>query len=341
MPGAFPELSPPPSPPADMKRQNMSKSKKTKKKAEKKERQQEQEEEHVLDDSHHQGSTNESQQFPTPNASADLATPANTAASSLASLNPEAATFRMPTIPEEAGQVVPTNGRPFSFDSGNRVLICRLPSCDKQTSAFDGKSVACPACGPNSLVRYCSKEHMYADTRLHFLYYCGRFPVFEPIDQNTLAPARARQPRPYLRPTPGANLHTIEHHRQAVYFAMEGDNSGDYFIFDDIHLLREIDTPTLDQVGSCRGKGDLVARIVPPENEDVHDHRKQRFRLLVVRCLNSGASNEQGLKDCIDLAAMIRQDLVNRGSWSEDMITYLTMQMKQEFGFQLPEDMMR
>ena len=76
-----------------------------------------------------------------------------------------------------------------------------------------------------------------------------------------------------------------------------------------------------------------------PDNEDVHDHRKQRFQVLVTRCLTYGATTEQGMLDCISLAAIVRQELINRDEWNDDMITSLAMGMKQEFAFQLPESM--
>lgn len=226
----------------------------------------------------------------------------------------------------------------FDFGRDMPALRCRLRRCPKQTSPTDGTSVACPACGFLSLVRYCSKEHLYEDLRHHFSWHCGKYPVGGRIDHSTVAPVRARQPRPYLR---NAQVQTLEHHRQAVYFAMEGINDGDYFVFADAAALDPVEIPTEEQIANCRGMGGLVARIKLADPEDINDHRQQRFRRLITHRLAYGALDEEGRKECVALAAMIRQELINQNQWDEDMITYLAMSMKQEFGFQLPEVMMQ
>lgn len=251
--------------------------------------------------------------------------------------------FAAPSAPASASATTTADQPakdPFDFVRPILALKCRLQGCEKQT-LDDGESVAYPACGVASLVRYCCKQHLYDDVRPHFLLFCGRFPVHGPVDESAVARVQASQPRPYLRDAPGAALGTIEHHRQAVHFAMEDNNSGDYFLFADSAALASIANPSEQQIQNCRGTGELVAKIKMPENEDVHDHRKHRFRLLVTRCLTFGTTTEQGRKDCIDLAAMIRQELIERDEWNDDMITHLAMGMKQEFDFQLPESMMQ
>jgi hypothetical protein len=214
------------------------------------------------------------------------------------------------------------------------IAKCWLGGCHKSTSLNYSKTVACPACTVNSLVRYCSKEHLYLDIRCHFLNHCGQYSDLS-LDRTTTQRLRARQPRPYIALNPTVNIATIERHRQAVYFAMEGDGSGDYFIFADVATLGTVKKYTPQLLESCRGMGQLVASIKFSDN-DLDDNRKLMLRNLVCRCLMMGASNEQGARYCIDLAAMIRQELIHQDKWDDDMITYLCMCMKQEFAFQIP-----
>jgi hypothetical protein len=260
-------------------------------------------------------------------------------------LNPTAASF-------EPSTATPTNLFPSTSTTPRAILsgihtqqqmgaaFCQLQSCSNVTSPDDGATVACPACGVNSSVRYCSKAHLYEDIRVHYLHHCCRFPV-EIKDKSLTAPLLLRQPRPYFVNVPGTNIGTIEHHRQAVYYAMEGNGGGDYFIFADIAVLGSILKPSEQQLLRCRGTGKLVARVHIPNNDDTHDTRRQRLQWLAVRCLMRGASCIASARDCIDLATIIRQELINQEKWDDDIITYLAMGFKQEFGMQLPVELMQ
>lgn len=255
-------------------------------------------------------------------------------------LNPDAHDFQPFATLENHPLISITNSpQTISVDSVVReamaVSVCWLQGCSKRTSPDDGKTVACPACSVNSPVRYCSKEHLYEDIREHFLNHCSRYTVPN-LDETVTAPLKARQRRPYLRASKPNDFGNIEHHRQAVYFAMENEEKGDYFIFADIEVLGSISRPSHAQLESCRGTGKLVAQIKIPDTNDPNDLRIPRFRNLVCRCLINGAITDEGAKNCVQMATMVRQQLLNEEKWDDNMITYVAMCMKQEFRFQLP-----
>jgi hypothetical protein len=275
-----------------------------------------------------------------PSASAALSS--SSASASL--LLPEAPSF-MPSMAE--GEKTPraspqaTSTLLPSSEKKAVAYKCALPGCFAPIDMANPKTTACPACLiKGRMTCYCCKGHLYVHVRAHFDQVCATGIIEHGADKTDLNALRLRQERPYLNPGPQAPITTIERHRQALYFAMESAEHGDYFIFDDHASFFELDGPPApDLVNFIRGRGQLIAAIKERDNESENDSRKQKFRNLVVRCLTFGATNMQGRMDCTDLAAVTKQILMRDEVLDEAMMTHLICQMRNEFAFIMPEEM--
>jgi len=194
----------------------------------------------------------------------------------------------------------------------------------------DSVVVICPACGTDSFIRYCRKQHLYDDIARHWVLECGSHRVTQPIDRDTIRPSQI-PPNRYIA---GQMHNIVERHRQAVYRAMEED--ADYFVFADVEQLpAEIAEPTEIEWNSVRGKGVLVARVSFPGSL-ADPSEKQVFNQLMHRVLASGRI--ASLDNCTAATRMIRGALIRSGGWTEDVLTYLCMQVVGEWGgFVVPD----
>ena len=220
-----------------------------------------------------------------------------------------------------------TTGGMFRFDNFHPETRCREPECRKSTHPLDGSTKTCPACGPRSKVRYCTKTCLYKDIRRHFLNECGQLSIEGGIDESTLDDAN-KPVRPYLRHGTEEMVNTVERHRQAVYFAIEQE--GEYFIFDDVEEC-ESDSPTAEAVQDVRGTGKCVYPVFVSDKTT-----KEYFRRSLMNALTWGTTNEGSTKHCEVLAGMVILDLKAHGEWDQQMCTYLCMQMGFESKHQIP-----
>lgn len=184
----------------------------------------------------------------------------------------------------------------------------------------------CPACGPNSFTRYCCKEHLYEDVQRHWLYDCGKLLVNGPVDKITIRPSQL----PRTSYITGHFSNHIERHRQAIYRGME---PADYFIFDDDHHLSN-DTPTKEEWNLVRGTG-KVLKTVSFINDGTLLSPHAFFNHHMLQCLKFGGP--LALNSCNIAFHMIRDFLIVEGSWSEDILTTLCMQIAFEWGYKVPE----
>lgn len=153
-------------------------------------------------------------------------------------------------------------------------IVCEEKDCQVLCVLGDGVSVACPKCGPFSLVRYCGKNHLWEDAKRHWLN-CTKQPVLEQHLAGLI---------PYddlVGPPMLPSLHqwdSPERHRQALWFSSARDR-GDYFVF------AELDTPVnaADAPASHAGRGcsPRIAHIVRFEDAE----EKDRFRRCLAICL--------------------------------------------------------
>lgn len=186
--------------------------------------------------------------------------------------------------------------------------------------------VICPACGPNSFTRYCCKEHLYQDIRRHWLLDCGKHSIPVPVDLETVRPSQL----PRTSYITGHFSNHIERHRQAVYRAME---SADYFIFDDNEQLTS-DPPTKLEWQLVRGTG-KVQKTISFLNDGTMLCPHAFFNHHILQCLKFGGPLAENSSNMA--FHMIRDFLIVEGSWTEEILTALCMQIAFEWGYKVPE----
>ncbi|KXG50867.1 uncharacterized protein PGRI_064390 [Penicillium griseofulvum] len=212
------------------------------------------------------------------------------------------------------------------LDLGRIAILCEKQGCQVHCGLGDGVSVVCPKCGPFSEVRYCGKDHLWEDVKVHWLV-CGTRPVYQ---QQPLAGSI-----PYdvlVGPPMLPSLHqwdTPERHRQAVWFSSARDR-GDYFVFaewDD--LVKAADAPGSHVGLRCSPR---VAHIV--RFEDAKE--KDRFRRCLAVCLFS-AVEHPALVDYV--YRLVRDWMRAHNLWAsdKDMDSMLRYQMGLEMGSTLDE----
>lgn len=197
------------------------------------------------------------------------------------------------------------------------------------TSCWDYSVVICPGCGPNSYVRYCSRQHLYDDIQYHWAYHCGRHCITGTIERTTIRPHQNPH-RPYVI---SRGFNSVERHRQAVYRSLE---PGDFFLFDDAGLLKpDFIEPTLEQWNLKRGTGPCVFQLFFP-NDMTDQSRRKVFNSNIFECL--GVGTPRARKSCISALHLIRESLILTGNWTEQMLDLLCLQLGGEWGgFKVPE----
>lgn len=245
---------------------------------------------------------------------------------------PSSARLAGPSSPAIASTSSAPGTTVFSFDNYHPETRCRNPDCLKSTHPLDGSTKICPACGPRSMVRYCSRACLYKDVRRHFFGECRQLSIQGPIDLTSLNAAN-NNVRPYIRPAFHALVNTIERHRQAVWFAMESE--GEYWIFDDVEECGDLLStrePTKEEYQEVRGLGNCVTAIFPPAaNVD-------QFRSALITAMSYGPNNVENRAYCEALVGMIIRMLQAHGDWDTQMCNYLCTQVGFEIGYQVPPD---
>ncbi|KAJ5449086.1 hypothetical protein N7445_003907 [Penicillium cf. griseofulvum] len=215
-------------------------------------------------------------------------------------------------------------GTPFpepQLDLGKIAILCEKQGCQVLCGLGNGVSVVCPKCGPFSEVRYCGKDHLWEDVKMHWLI-CGTRPVYQ---QQPLA--GLIQYNILVGPPMLPSLHqwdTPERHRQAVWFSSARDR-GDYFVFaewDD--LVKAADAPGSHVGLRCSPR---IAHIVRFEDAKERD----RFRRCLAVCLFS-AVEHPALVDYI--YRLVRDWMRAHNMWAsdKDMDSMLRYQMGLEMG---------
>ncbi|KAJ5254474.1 hypothetical protein N7505_011683 [Penicillium chrysogenum] len=173
-------------------------------------------------------------------------------------------------------------------------ILCQKADCQVACGFADGGSVVCPKCGPFSLVRYCGKDHLWEDAKMHWGV-CGNL---QALHQNVAGSI------PYddlVGPPMLPSLHqwdNPERHRQALWFSSARDR-GDYFVFaewDD--LVRAEDAPASHLALRCSPR---IAHIV--RFEDAKE--KDRFRRCLAICLFAAVEHP----DLVDYLYRLWQDM--------------------------------
>ncbi|OQE20760.1 hypothetical protein PENFLA_c016G05424 [Penicillium flavigenum] len=199
-------------------------------------------------------------------------------------------------------------------------ILCQKADCQVACGFGEGGSVVCPKCGPFSLVRYCGKDHLWEDAKMHWGD-CGKLPVLYQHVAGSI---------PYddlVGPPMLPSLHqwdNPERHRQALWFSSARDR-GDYFVFaewDD--LVRAEDAPASHLALRCSPR---IAHIVRFEDAE----EKDRFRRCLAICLFA-AVEHPALVDY--LYRLVRDWMRAHNMWAsdKDMDSMLRYQMGLEMG---------
>ena len=224
----------------------------------------------------------------------------------------------------------------FGALEGPGRIVCRLPGCDVTTSPWDGSTVICPGCGPYSSVRYCCIEHLCSDTADHWGLDCMKYTCNHRCDASTIHPRQVQCP-PLIPNICGWN--TPERHRQAVYHAHSSKKNGsaeiegDYFIFSDGRDWIQAGSPNVQAWGLRQGRGTVLATVTFNDNASPNS-LKDRFNRLLNAALFTGLSNTPVLDY---LFMMIRENLMGKNEWDEEVLNCLYYQFLREFGYNVPE----
>jgi hypothetical protein len=167
--------------------------------------------------------------------------------------------------------------------------------------------------------------------RFHWAQECGHisfnmktFPY--QLDTSTLI-ARPAASRPYilcLRDNPAR-------HRQAVYHSANGA-AGDYFVFNDCSLIPK---GSRDQMAVV-GRGGVIATVSIISDYGYY-MGKSIFHEVLQDCLRIGFQRSD---KCLILVDMIKTQLVNSFQWTPEVQDCLVFQMKNEFAYDVPQEVL-
>ncbi|KAL3446691.1 hypothetical protein BJX65DRAFT_308859 [Aspergillus insuetus] len=161
----------------------------------------------------------------------------------------------------------------FFWQLDSHGFPCAKSDCDSRCNLWDGATVICPRCGPFSETRYCSREHLLKDIKVHWAR-CGQNVFQHPCRESTI-PKDVRDGPPLI-----PCLHpydTPERHRQAVYLNMHS-SAGDYFIFSDFVDMVEAGIP--DDHLNLRCSNRILCAVKFTDLK-----AKDRFRRVLAACL--------------------------------------------------------
>lgn len=167
--------------------------------------------------------------------------------------------------------------------------------------------------------------------RYHWAQECGQCPLldntFFVIDESTLI-ARPVGLCLYIECPERDNP---ARHRQAVFHSANGA-AGDYFVFNDYTLIPGEDRGRVAVIGA--GEVIAVVSILP----DYGLYKGQSiFHEVLEDCLRTGFSRPD---KCLGLIDMITKSLVSSGQWSQEVQECLIFQVKIEFGYDIPREML-
>lgn len=183
------------------------------------------------------------------------------------------------------------------------------------------------------MIRYCSLECLLdPDMRFHWAHSCGRLPLnlntfSYRIDESTLV-ARPAAARPFIECEAHDNP---ARHRQAVFHSTNRA-AGDYFIFNDYSLIHKdkIDQPVVI------GAGAVIATVTIIPDYQLYVGQSI-FQEVLEDCLRFGFQRPDR---CLALVDMVTKHLVESLQWSQEVQNNLTFQMKNEFGYDIPQEML-
>lgn len=136
---------------------------------------------------------------------------------------------------ERLPSTVPNKPAHFVYRLDSTGWECAKESCEKRTNDWDGYSMICQQCGPNSHIRYCSTEHVLEDAGTHH-HICPVEPFRAPAVE---LPSRFEKMLPTIQNV-NPPTHTLRT-RQVVFNAT--NDAGGYAIFTDYIDWKKDGTP--------------------------------------------------------------------------------------------------
>ncbi|KAL4788150.1 hypothetical protein BJX76DRAFT_353450 [Aspergillus varians] len=161
----------------------------------------------------------------------------------------------------------------FFWQLDSHGFPCAKQNCEKRCNLWDGASVICPRCGPYSETRYCTREHLLEDVKLHWAI-CGELVFCHPCRDSTIPKSVREGPPlvPCLHP-----YDTPQRHRQAVHLNMN-TRAGDYFIFSDWVDIVDAGFPDENLALRCSSRVIYTVNFTDRVEKD-------RFRRVLAACL--------------------------------------------------------
>ncbi|KAJ5949058.1 hypothetical protein N7454_000642 [Penicillium verhagenii] len=207
-------------------------------------------------------------------------------------------------------------------DLSSHGVECSKPGCGKRCAAWDYLVSICPACGPFSSTRYCTKEHLREDVKNHWSV-CGRRSFQTPVKKSSFPSDIFDGPPmiPFID-----NWSSPERHRQAMWYST-GQNEGDYFVFAD-----------LQNTGEARlDPGHFTTRCQPTVLHAVRFHNEY-IRDMFRRCLAVSLFISFQVPDLVDfMYRLLRDHLRSRAQWTEEMAEAIYKQFWLEFHVDISE----
>ncbi|KAJ5778089.1 hypothetical protein N7520_001335 [Penicillium odoratum] len=194
-------------------------------------------------------------------------------------------------------------------------IECAMSSCHNECRLWDKLVCICPYCGPLAAVRYCSKEHLREDVKLHWPW-CGKLMVDRPLKVHSI-------PDDVMAGPPAIpcidNWSHPARHRQSIWFSTSFIE-GDYFIFADHE----------DRFATLPGEVEVLCspRVLQAIRWN-HPAERDQFRRCLAVCLLASVQ-VQSLVNF--LYKMIRDYLRIRHLWTGNMDEIVQDQLFRETG---------
>lgn len=182
------------------------------------------------------------------------------------------------------------------------LLKCQKPGCGRDTDDHELATRICQACGPNSFIRYCCKQHLLDDMKGHWAECRSPSSILKCVVDESTMPPRFHNLKPGLYNIKG--LMSFELHRQTIHASF---NSGQYTLFTTTGLPVIVKWPT-------------------PELESLYASRIER---LLNYCLTDST-----LKVLVGyLYSLLRYCLRTCTQWTSSISRTLRTQFQAEFQF--------
>lgn len=184
------------------------------------------------------------------------------------------------------------------------LLNCRMTGCRIQIADSNPANIICLGCGPKTIIRYCSVQHLLADMNEHWKE-CGlKDLMVKQVIDHTTEPRRFSRLCPALRDRNG--FKSYANHRQKVYAQL---TYGHYTLFD-------------------FANGSPVTLMWPDS-----DPQKKEMESRVERMLNLALSDHFDHSVLVYLYKLLRTCLKKKTSWVIGTQHALKIQFIAEFEF--------